>query len=148
MTSSDWAKFGAKYTRQIQAASKPSKFGAETALRTLADGGQYKFASKAEARRYDELLLMQRADKIRKLKIQPQFTVQESYIDGTTGERVKAIHYVADFSYERKTAPDVNGTVYWLPVVEDVKGFKTEAYKLKRKLVQERFGISITEVNA
>ena len=36
-------------------------------------------------------------------------------------DRVRAIHYVADFAYERPTAPDKYGTVIWLPVVEDVK---------------------------
>ena len=55
---------------------------------------------------------------------------------------------MADFSYERPTLPDCNGVVHWLPVVEDVKSkaTKTQKYESKKKLMRERFGISITEV--
>lgn len=64
------------------------------------------------------------------------------------GERVRAIHYVADFAYERPTAPDKYGTVFWLPVVEDVKSraTKTAQYEMKKKLLRERFNLTITEV--
>ena len=79
----------------------------------------YKFDSIAEARRYDELALQLSAGAIRKLKIQPQFTIQESYIT-ERGERIRAIRYVADFSYERPLLPDCDGEIHWLPVVEDV----------------------------
>ena len=39
---------------------------------------------------------------------------------------VRAIRYRADFSYERATAPDCQGMVHWLPVVEDVKSEATK----------------------
>ena len=92
-------------------------------------------------------MLLLQAGKIRDLKLQPQYTLQESYIT-PEGERVRAIKYVADFSYERPTLPDCNGVVRWLPVVEDVKSkaTKTQKYEIKKKLMRERFGISITEV--
>ena len=66
------------------------------------------FDSKKEARRYDELMAMLRAGQIRDLKLQPQFTIQEAYTT-PEGQRVRAIRYQADFSYERATEPDCNG---------------------------------------
>ena len=74
--------------------------------------GNLRFDSKKEARRYDELMLMLKAGQIRNLRLQQQYTLQESYIT-ETGERVRAIHYVADFAYERPTAPDKYGTVFY-----------------------------------
>lgn len=44
--------------------------------------------------------------------------------------------YVADFVYEE------NETT----IVEDTKGFRTDAYIIKRKLMLERYGIQIREV--
>lgn len=109
--------------------------------------GELHFDSKKEAQRYDELMVLLQAGKIRKLKLQKQFTLQESYIT-PEGDRVRAIKYVADFAYERATEPDVTGMVHWLPVVEDVKSSatKTDKYKMKAKLLRERFGLTITEV--
>lgn len=106
-----------------------------------------RFDSRKEASRYVELMSLQKAGKIRNLRLQAQFTLQESYIT-LEGERVRAIRYVADFAYERPTLPDKNGTVYWLPVVEDVKSraTKTAQYEMKKKLLRERFNITITEV--
>lgn len=115
--------------------------------RTLEDGSKVDFDSKKEARRYDELIAMLRAGEIRELKLQPQFTIQEAYTT-PEGRRVRAIRYQADFSYERPTAPDCTGTVHWLPVVEDVKSraTRTRVYEIKKKLLQEKFGIEIREV--
>lgn len=106
-----------------------------------------KFDSKKEASRFVVLSSMQQAGKIRNLRLQAQYTLQESYIT-PDGERVRAIRYVADFAYERPTTPDKNGTVYWLPVVEDVKSkaTRTAQYEIKKKLLRERFHITITEV--
>lgn len=104
-----------------------------------------RFASKKEARRYEELMLLLRAGEIRDLKLQPQYTLQESYI-APEGDRVQAIRYVADFSYERRTKPDITGQEWWIPVVEDVKGQKTPVYELKKKLMRERKNIIIQEV--
>lgn len=115
--------------------------------RTLENGGTVDFDSKKEARRYDELVAMLQAGQIRELKLQPQFTIQEAFTT-PEGRRVRAIRYQADFSYERPTAPDVTGEVHWLKVVEDVKSraTKTRVYEIKKKLLQEKFGIEIREV--
>ena len=57
-----------------------------------------KFDSRKQARRYDELMVMLRAGIISDLRLEPQFTLQESYIT-ETGERIRAVRYTADFSY-------------------------------------------------
>ena len=49
-------------------------------------------------------------------------------MDGIKGERIKPMVYRADFTYERATEPDRNGTVHWLREVEDAKGAKTKDY--------------------
>ena len=59
---------------------------------------------------------------------------------------IKPMVYRADFVYERATEPDCNGTVYWLQEVEDAKGAKTKDYLLKKKLMQDKYGITIREV--
>lgn len=102
------------------------------------------FDSKKEANRYVELMRMVKTGRIRKLKLQQDFTLQEGYTT-PDGERVRPIKYRADFTYERM-AMDGNGTTHWVFEVEDVKGVRTEKYKLKKKMMLERFGITIKEV--
>ena len=134
------AKIATDHLREV---TKKNKYGNTKAV---VDG--IKFDSTKEANRYIELMSLWRAEKIRDLKLQPQYTLQESYIT-PQGERVRAIRYVADFSYERPAFPASTGHVYWLRVVEDVKGgeaTKTEKYKIKRKLFAEKYGFEITEV--
>lgn len=99
-----------------------------------------RFDSKREATRYCELIEKQEQGEIRKLKLQPHFTLIEAYKDAKTGKPERAMQYVADFSYEEKT--DSAG---WQFVVEDVKGVRTKEYLLKRKAVKEKFGIEIME---
>lgn len=148
LTGADLARLGPSAQKQVldkmgmMGKPKETKYHNEPDSR-----GNLHFDSKKEARRYDELLMLLRAGKIRNLRLQAQYTLQESYI-APDGERVRAIRYVADFAYERPTLPDKNGTVYWLPVVEDVKSraTKTAQYEMKKKLLRERFNITITEV--
>lgn len=102
------------------------------------------FDSQKEADRYDELMLMQCSGAIKDLKLQPEFTLQEAF-KTPLGEHVRAVRYRADFSYQRATEPDCTGIVYWIPVVEDVKGFRTKEYELKKKLMLGR-GIRVVEV--
>ena len=97
------------------------------------------FDSRKEARRYDELILMVKAGMICDLRLQPQFTLEESYLT-PNGERVRSIIYKADFSYINTA----NGEM----VVEDVKSkaTKTRTYEIKRKMMLTKYGISIREV--
>ncbi len=108
--------------------------------RTAPGGKHIRFDSKKEAARYDELMLLLKAKRIKNLRLQPEYTLMEAFTT-PEGERIKAIRYKADFAYEKA----VDGEI--VTVVEDVKskGTKTQQYLLKRKLMQEK-GIKITEV--
>lgn len=108
--------------------------------RTAPGGKHIRFDSKKEAARYDELMLLLKAKRIKNLKLQPEYTLQEAFTT-PEGERIKAIRYKADFSYEKFVSGEI------VTVVEDVKseGTKTQQYLLKRKLMQDK-GIKITEV--
>lgn len=110
---------------EYQAGAKPKrKYRNEL---TEVDG--VTFASKAEARRYGELKLLEYAGEIYGLILQPRFVLEVNGVKITT--------YVADFEYrdreDRRT-------------VEDVKGVRTTVYKLKKKLMYAVYGIEVTEV--
>lgn len=124
---------------------KQPKYKNTKAERIMPNGKPYVFDSQKEARRYDELATLLKLGKIRKLRLQEQFTLQESYID-ENGERVRGIKYVADFTYETQKETEYKGEILWVKVVEDAKGMKTEKYKLKKKMMRERLGIAVQEV--
>lgn len=93
------------------------------------------FDSKKEARRYKELLLLEKAGAIQDLQTQVKYVLIPSQrIDGKVVERECA--YKADFVYIE------NGET----VVEDTKGFKTKDYIIKRKLMLKEYGIRIREI--
>lgn len=145
MTREELARLGPEARKQIAQYMGEVKTGKYRNVRTQVDG--IPFDSKKEARRFIELRSLLKAGKIRNLKLQPQFTIQESYVT-SEGERVRAVRYVADFSYERSTSPDQDGYIHWIKVVEDVKSqaTRTAQYEIKRKLMMERLGIAIEEV--
>ena len=91
-----------------------------------------RFASKAEGRRYGELRLLERAGVISQLELQPRYPVVVN--------NVQICRYLADFRY-------VEGD---RTVIEDVKGMVggTALYRLKKRLVEALYGITITEVRA
>lgn len=124
----------------VQEVKKRSKYGNR---KIVCDG--IKFDSEREAARFAELKVLQEMGKIRGLRLQANFTLVEGYTT-IEGERTKPMVYKADFTYERATAPDQNGTVYWLREVEDAKGMRTKEYRLKKKLMQEKYNITIREV--
>lgn len=138
-----------------QQKKQSSKYHNTPTPRQTDDGKEIRFDSKKEAERFDELMILLKAGKIKDLKLQPQFTLQEAYTT-PDGVRVRAIRYQADFSYERlvtnKYATD-GGVNYeyideWEKVVEDVKSkaTKTRVYGIKKKLMLEKFGIEIREI--
>lgn len=129
----------------LQGQKKAPKYHNEKVQRVMPNGKTRTFDSIREARRYDELALLLAAGKIRDLRLQRNFTLQEGFISAE-GEAIKPIVYKADFTYERPTAPDCTGTVHWLLVVEDAKGVKTKDYLLKKKMLLDRFGLVIKEV--
>ena len=107
---------------------------------TLPESGKsITFDSEKEARRFGELVLLQKAGNVRSLRLQVNFTLQEGYTT-SEGERVRPIVYRADFTYQERT------TYGWRTVVEDVKGVRTKEYNMKRKMMLEKFGVDIREV--
>lgn len=113
---------------------KRHKFSAVT---TVVDG--ILFASRAEARRYGQLKVLERAGAIKNLKLQPAFNLS-----------VNGIHicrYVGDFVYERPRGGDWNKAKEWERVVEDVKGVRTAVFKIKRQLMIACHSIEILEVH-
>lgn len=152
MTREKLERLGPAARKQIAQYMGEVKTGKYRNLRTKVDGITYD--SQKEARRFIELKHLLKAGTIRNLKLPPQFTLQESYLT-PEGERVRAVRYVADFSYEaavHTAAQDGKGNLkpmtYWNLVVEDVKSWetRTDQYKIKRKLMLERFGIEIEEI--
>lgn len=124
---------------------KKNKYRNEKTVRIMPNGEEHEFHSKKEAERYDALMLLQKAGEIRGLKLQVRYWLQEAHIT-CEGEKDDGILYIADFVYERRTAPDSYGQRYWLPVVEDVKGMRTREYAMKAKLFRSRYGFAIREV--
>ena len=123
---------------------KASKYHNSPTERVTGGGTVLRFDSQKEARRYDQLIELERAGQIQELRLQVDFTLQEAYTD-TQGRRVRAIRYRADFAYWRYDDPPGGWVRY---VVEDVKSqaTRTKAYEMKRKMMKERFDIDIREV--
>jgi len=92
------------------------------------------FDSKKEAKRYQELLLMQKAGIITDLKMQVPYVLVPAF--NLNKKRYRSMTYVADFVYKE------NGK----EVVEDTKGFRTDIYKIKKKLMAYIYQIEIKEV--
>ena len=122
------------------AMGKPGKYHNRKCTVTLPESGKtITFDSEKEARRFGELALLQKAGSVRNLRLQANYTLQEGYTTAE-GERVRPIVYRADFTYQERTPAG------WWTVVEDVKGVRTKEYGMKRKLMLEKFGVSIREV--
>ena len=103
--------------------------------RTTVDG--IRFDSKAEAKRYTQLITLQNLGEISGLMRQHSYVL----VPGgrwQNGKAYSAVKYVADFVYTQ------DGKI----VVEDVKGMKTQLYMLKKKLMKQVYGIEIREVRA
>ena len=108
-----------------------SKYGAKPTT-LLVDGEQARFASKREAEAFTKLRILERADRIRNLQRQVAFRLD-----------VGGFHvckYIADFTFEEYQ----NGE--WVPVVADAKGYPTQVYKLKKKLMKACHGVEIREL--
>ncbi len=85
------------------------------------------FHSKKEARRFEELKLLEKAGEIDNLQTQVKFDLS---INGT-----RIATYTADFVYLE------NGK----QIVEDVKGYPNDRWPMKKKLMKAIHGIEIRE---
>lgn len=98
----------------------------------------HNFDSIAEETRYKELKLLEKVDKIFGLTLQPVFLLSKSKRHPVFGTNKNGKHklgggvkYIADFSYT-----DFQGR----RIVEDVKGVRTPAYKVKLAWFLELYG--------
>ena len=109
------------------------------------------FDSGKEARRWEQLLLLQKAGKITELRRQVAYELIPAQYEtyprySKKGDRLKdgqrllerKVDYVADFVY---TDAETGQTI-----VEDSKGMRTKDYILKRKLMLAVHSIRIKEV--
>lgn len=94
-----------------------------------------KFDSKKESQYYLKLKMLEKAGKIRDLRLQVPFVLLETF---KVGDRTyRKTKYIADFTYY-----DDKDKLH----VVDVKGFRTKEYELKKKLMAWKYGIEIEEV--
>lgn len=109
---------------------KPSKY---KAIRTTVDG--IVFDSKREARRWQELKLLERSGKIRELGRQITYVLAPSVrIAGEKRARPE-LRYKADFAYE----DCVTGAF----VIEDSKGFSDTAFRIRQHLMKSVHNIDV-----
>ena len=113
--------------KEIQAKRKPSKYGSKR----VECNGEW-FDSMAELDRWNELRLLLRSGQIRDLERQIKYPITINGFHICT--------WIADFRYVEVETGE--------PIVEDVKGFKTPVYRIKKKLVEAEYGFKITEVSA
>lgn len=114
----------ARYTQLLQENTR-SKYGN---VKTVTSDG-IKHDSEKEAQRWCELKLLERAGIIKDLKRQVEFELIPKQ------GKESPVRYIADFVYIE------NGK----KVVEDVKGIRTDVYKIKKKMMLYFHGIRIKE---
>lgn len=102
--------------------------------KVICDG--YTFDSIKEMNYYIKLKLLEKAGKIKNLELQKEFELQPSFrLNNKTSRKIT---YRADFTYK---------TVYDDRIhVIDVKGYKTDVYRLKKKMFEYRYRIEIEEI--
>ena len=120
----------------VNAAAKPKrrKFGNQP---VVVDGRR--FDSKAEARRYEDLRRLHAAGEVLWFCLQPVFRLPGG------------IEYRPDFIVCRRARAEEDALGPVVVVVEDVKGgqaTKTKEYRLKKRLMKDRYGIEVVEVQA
>jgi hypothetical protein len=106
--------------------ARASKFGNK---KTEVDG--VKFDSVKEAERWRQLCLLLKADRIRNLERQVTYRLEVA--------GVLICKYRADFVYDEL----IHGE--WERVTEDVKGYATDLYRLKKKLMRAIHRIEVRE---
>ena len=108
-----------------------NKYGAR---KTRLDG--FTFDSQKEAGRWGQRVIMERVGHISDLQRQVPYILVPAE-DGPDGKRLRELRYVADFVYK-----DVRGNTH----VEDVKGFRTKEYMIKKRLMWYLYKIKVEEI--
>lgn len=99
---------------------------------------EVRFDSRAEAKRWVDLQMLERAGQISRLRRQVEYELIPA-LERPSGGRERACSYVADFVYERADGRTI---------VEDVKGKATPEYRIKRKLMLWVHKVEVLEVPA
>lgn len=139
--------------------AKRHKYGAKP---TVVDG--IRFHSQAEARRYSELKLLEKAGEVKRVEVQPRFDLHtmnwsvrarlqrvarriRSKGRDTVymSDRVKVGTYVADFRYWRKGL-SASENDHWDVITEDVKGMVTPLARWKIRHCEAEYGIVVEVV--
>lgn len=95
-----------------------------------------KFDSIKEKKRYMQLLYLEKAGLIKDIKLQYEFELQPAFT--LNKKKIRKITYIADFYYYDNNLNDY--------VVEDVKGIRTDVYKLKKKMFEYKYQKEIIEI--
>ena len=104
--------------------------------KTMFDG--IKFDSKKESQYYAILKVLEKAGKIRDLRLQVPFVLIETFkVDDRTYRKTK---YIADFTYY-----DDKDKLHVIDVKSEATR-KDKTYQLKKKLMAWKYGIEIEEV--
>lgn len=90
----------------------------------------HKHDSKLEAKRCGELHMLQKAKKIRGLKIEPRYFIH------VNDQHICDV--VPDFKYE-----EIGDDGYLNLIIEDAKGFLTDDARIKYKLIEAVYGIPV-----
>lgn len=115
--------------KDCQRHAKPSKYRSRKTTATI-EGRPVKFDSRREKKRFAILHLFQTHGLISLLSRQPRFRL---VVNGAL-----VCTYVADFQYYDRASGRM--------IVEDAKGVRTRAYRIKAKLFAALTGFTITEV--
>lgn len=98
--------------------------------------GDILFDSKKECNYFYKLKLMEKTEMIKDLKRQVPFELIPTYkINNRT---VRKMQYIADFTYITTNDNKLH--------IVDTKGYRTEVYKLKKKIFEYKYKMEIEEI--
>lgn len=95
-----------------------------------------KFDSIKEMKHYQLLEYLQKIGEIKELKLQAPYELIPKY--KINNKTIRKCVYVADFTYITTKDDKLH--------IVDTKGFKTDVYRLKKKLFEYKYGVEVEEV--
>ena len=95
-----------------------------------------KFDSIKEMKHYQLLEYLQKIGEIKELKLQVPYELIPKY--KINNKTVRKCVYVADFTYITTKDDKLH--------IIDTKGFRTDVYRLKKKLFEYKYGVEVEEV--
>lgn len=124
-----------KRQNKALAGTDENKYKNQKIVVPVGNGLVREFDSRFEAARFQELAFLEKSGVITNLRCQVKYDLipSQKKPDGSTE---RAVNYIADFVYS-----DGKNVI-----VEDVKGVKTPEYVIKRKLMLQKYGIAVKEI--